>query len=332
MTFDTLRAGGSTVATVVARLNDGVQHGKILESRATARSEERPDPDSTDNSAVARVRAVRSGAGTDLALEQTASPNPVPLDSALTYTIVVRNQGADAAVSVVVEDQLPLEVDFVACQGTGDGACGGSGNARSVSFPVLDPGAAETVTLVAHVKASVAPGSLISNTASVRSTTEDPDSANDSSASVVTATRIAPRYDIVVVVTDDQAPHTLQFMPRTNALIGDVGVRFTNGLATTPLCCPSRASFLTGRYSHNHGVLTNNLPGGGATKFGDASTLATWLQAAGYLTGLYGKYLNQYEELTPWPYIPPGWSDWHALARSHGYHNYDMVDEMRHGK
>ena len=82
------------------------------------------------------------------------------------------------------------------------------------------------------------------------------------------------------------------------------GVTFTNGHVTTALCCPSRTSILTGQYSHRTGVLDNNPPDGGAQVFDDSSTIATWLQAAGYRTGFVGKYLNGYASLSP--YIPPG--------------------------
>jgi N-acetylglucosamine-6-sulfatase len=119
------------------------------------------------------------------------------------------------------------------------------------------------------------------------------------------------RPDIVLIVTDDQAAHTMQYMPFTQALIGSRGVRFGQAFATTPTCSPSRSSIFTGKYSHNHGVIGNSAPTGGVTVFNDTSTLATWLQASGYRTGLFGKYLNEYGLITP-AYVPPGWSDWHA--------------------
>ncbi|MBA2564619.1 MAG: sulfatase [Gemmatimonadetes bacterium] len=140
--------------------------------------------------------------------------------------------------------------------------------------------------------------------------------------------------DIVLIVTDDQPWHTLQFMPNTNALIGDAGVRFSNAFASTPLCCPSRASILTGLYTHNHGVKSNASPSGGARLFQDASTLATWLKAAGYRTALLGKYLNEYNRLTPWPYIPPGWDEWQAFVFTK-YYDYTLVEngiEVRYGR
>ena len=91
---------------------------------------------------------------------------------------------------------------------------------------------------------------------------------------------------------------------------------FTQGFTTTPECCPSRATFLTGQYSHNHGVLSSELPDGGyASLEAKGNVLPAWLQAAGYRTGHIGKYLNGYgiEGRGSDPSeVPPGWDSWSA--------------------
>ena len=69
--------------------------------------------------------------------------------------------------------------------------------------------------------------------------------------------------NVVVVMTDDQALDTMRAMPRTRRLLGGRGVTFENAVVSFPLCCPSRATFLTGQYAHNHGVLDNHPPRGG---------------------------------------------------------------------
>jgi N-acetylglucosamine-6-sulfatase len=101
-------------------------------------------------------------------------------------------------------------------------------------------------------------------------------------------------------------------MPILQAELVNNGVTFRNGFVTAPLCCPSRATFLRGQYAHNHTVETNTSPKGGETRFRevgcDRSTVATWLQNAGYRTALFGKYLNAYKDT----YIPPGWERWFA--------------------
>ena len=119
--------------------------------------------------------------------------------------------------------------------------------------------------------------------------------------------------NIIIILTDDQPIPTLQYMPNLQKEIIAKGISFSNTYVTTPLCCPSRSSILTGLYVHNHGVLTNRFPLGGAAKFKDASTLPVWLKSAGYRTSLIGKYLNGTDGL-PEGYIPPGWDDWHVYV------------------
>jgi arylsulfatase A-like enzyme len=134
------------------------------------------------------------------------------------------------------------------------------------------------------------------------------------------------RPDIVLILTDDQRFNTLWAMPKTRDLLVRHGVRFTNAFVVNPLCCPSRSSILTGNYSHTTGVYDNVGPHGGFGAFDDSSTLATWLHAAGYRTGLVGKYLNGYENTT---YTPPGWDRWFALWQEDypGYYDYEVTDQ-----
>jgi arylsulfatase A-like enzyme len=136
--------------------------------------------------------------------------------------------------------------------------------------------------------------------------------------------------NVVLILSDDQrwdtvdATHGLAGNPVMPILANELmssGLVFTNGRVTTSLCSPSRASLLTGRYAHNHGVLGNALPNGGAGVFDDSLTLATLLQSAGYRTGLVGKYMNGYDLLSP--YIPPGWDEWRAFVQAR-YYNYDL--------
>lgn len=135
----------------------------------------------------------------------------------------------------------------------------------------------------------------------------------------------APRYDIVLILTDDQRWDTLQYMPNVTTLLAGRGVTFSNAFVTTPLCCPSRATILTGQYAHRHGVLDNDAPDGGATVFRDAQTIAVWLRNAGYRTALFGKYLNDYGALDA--YVPPGWSEWAARSGGPGiYYDYRLVE------
>ncbi len=122
--------------------------------------------------------------------------------------------------------------------------------------------------------------------------------------------------NIILILTDDQRWDTVGYMPTLNTLAAR---RFTAAYVTTPMCCPSRSSILSGQYAHNTGVHTNSAPNGGFHAFHDTETLATRLHAAGYRTGLMGKYLNGYENTA---YIPPGWDQWLAFSTKPDYYNY----------
>ena len=126
----------------------------------------------------------------------------------------------------------------------------------------------------------------------------------------------ATRPNILVVMTDDLDNSLMEYMPETRRLVGDQGMTFSRFFVSLSLCCPSRATFLTGRYAHNHGVITNE-PGGHALfEPHERQTLVTELQRLGYRTGLLGKYFNAYGQTLgepPWP-IPPGWSVWKVLV------------------
>jgi N-acetylglucosamine-6-sulfatase len=126
--------------------------------------------------------------------------------------------------------------------------------------------------------------------------------------------------NIVMVMTDDQAAGMLsrETMPKTTKEVVKAGTNFTQAIATTPTCCPSRASFITGQYAHNHGVLENDY-----TLIGDdTSTLPTWLQAAGYRTIHVGKYMNRYKKLRGANEVAPGWDEWYSALEPYSYYDY----------
>jgi len=113
-------------------------------------------------------------------------------------------------------------------------------------------------------------------------------------ARVPVASRAAEpsRPNILIIVTDDQRTDgTMTAMPKTEAWFKDGGTWFPNGSVTTPLCCPARASIFSGRFAHNHGVHTNS-DLAGVQAFDQAHTMQAYLHAAGYRTGIAGKFLN----------------------------------------
>lgn len=138
----------------------------------------------------------------------------------------------------------------------------------------------------------------------------------------------APRPNILLILTDDQdvALGSLDFMPRTRDLVARQGMTFTRHFVPLSLCCPSRASILTGLYPHNHKVYTNFPPDGGFERFDElgheAATLATALHAAGYRTALIGKYLNGYPAGESPAYVPPGWDEWASPVQGSPYAAY----------
>jgi N-acetylglucosamine-6-sulfatase len=121
-----------------------------------------------------------------------------------------------------------------------------------------------------------------------------------------------------VILTDDLDVTQVQYMPRLKTQIADHGVTFSRSFVTDPLCAPSRASLLTGRYAHNHGVRENIPPLGGFKAFVkeglESRNLAVWLQKAGYRTGLVGKYMNGYPVPRDLTHVPSGWTKWFALS------------------
>jgi arylsulfatase A-like enzyme len=132
-----------------------------------------------------------------------------------------------------------------------------------------------------------------------------------------------PPAAIVMIVSDDQAWNTMPVMPNTEALLARRGVTFTNMFVSNSMCCPSRSTILTGRYSSSTDVWRNFPPHGGFASFDDRSTLATWL-APTYTTALVGKYLNGYGAHLG--YVPPGWDRWYA-AGSEAYYDYSISDD-----
>jgi N-acetylglucosamine-6-sulfatase len=139
------------------------------------------------------------------------------------------------------------------------------------------------------------------------------------------AASVATKPNIVVITTDDQTLGSLRpdTMPNVTRLLAGEGTSFTDAIVTTPLCCPSRATWITGQYAHNHGVTSNGL-GYGALEDKD-NTLPVWLDRAGYKTAHVGKYLNGYEAAVGDPAeVAPGWNLWFTTLGSTRYYNYDV--------
>ncbi|HEX2467722.1 MAG TPA: sulfatase [Solirubrobacterales bacterium] len=130
--------------------------------------------------------------------------------------------------------------------------------------------------------------------------------------------------NIILVVTDDQPLEAFNsaVMPRTARRLARRGTAFENAVVTTPQCCPSRATLLTGQYGHNHGLLDND-PGWPALEAKN-NTLPNWLRAAGYRTAHVGKWLHHYGERTERRNaVGPGWSQWQTFLTL-DYYDYRL--------
>jgi arylsulfatase A-like enzyme len=148
---------------------------------------------------------------------------------------------------------------------------------------------------------------------------------NGSTPTAAQTTPVKPNF--VFILTDDMRQDDLKYMPKTQALLGAEGMQFANAFVSNPLCCPSRATIMRGQYAHNTGVWTNTPGPDGAWQGyknhgNEQDNLATRFHSAGYRTGLFGKYFNDYDGST----VPPGWDDWFGVPSGTGVFNYNVND------
>ena len=138
----------------------------------------------------------------------------------------------------------------------------------------------------------------------------------------------ATRPNVLLIQVDDMARSLIDAeyrqggrwvpaMPNTQRLIAGHGVQFDQYRVSDPICGPSRASLLTGRSVHNHGMRINVAPWGypyWQNSEISRENLAVWLDRAGYRTAHIGKYTNQYG-VDPDDEVPAGWDRWAGPTR-----------------
>jgi len=166
--------GASATIDIVVTVSPSAPNSTISNQATVAAVT--PDPNSANNTATATTAVV---SGADLSLTKTGSPNPVHSGQTLTYTLTVHNGGQLAAASASVTDQLPRNTAFGTVTTT-QGTCSLSQPTKRIvtcSLGTIGNGSTVTVTI------TVTPPSkktTITNTASVSSTTTDPNTANNS--------------------------------------------------------------------------------------------------------------------------------------------------------
>jgi hypothetical protein len=184
----------------------------------------------------------------------------------------VDNSGPQVSVSVRTPEPWTENLDFVI-----DDANAEVGNPIEVSVDHEGWSGGPCATLSVDAE----PGSLLGRVSFPRRCLPDSSQVTasvrvDGGKRVKASATRTERPNILMIMVDDMRTDELQWMPSVQKLIGKQGVTFTNGFAGYPLCCPARASVLTGLYPHNHGVWSHEPPWG-FSSLQDADTVPVWL-------------------------------------------------------
>jgi uncharacterized repeat protein (TIGR01451 family) len=137
------------------------------------------------NNTSTATTIVASPSQADVAIVKTAAPQPVDQGATLTYTLQVTNNGPAVAQNVNVSDPLPSQVAFVSVSTT-QGACTQSAGTVSCSLGSVSVGGLVIITITTTATANFSTSSLVLNTATVSSSTSDPNSANNFSSTIST--------------------------------------------------------------------------------------------------------------------------------------------------
>jgi uncharacterized repeat protein (TIGR01451 family) len=244
--------------TLVVNVNSGVAGSTVISNTASI-SSATTDANNANNSDTETTTVAPSA---DLSITKSDSSDPIASGAELTYTIVVTNNSPDAATSVTMTDNLPVDVTFVSCASSGVGVCGGAGNNRTVTFTSIAGSSSETITLVVRPNHTSA-GTTISNTATVASSgTSDPNGLNNS-ATQTTAITMPPLVISYIYggggATTGSPSYTRDFVEIFNkgtVAINLLGLSLQQGATTgnisnTYALCPGGAATCTlnpGRY------------------------------------------------------------------------------------
>ena len=140
----------------------------------------------------------------------------------------------------------------------------------------------------------------------------------------------ATHPNVIFILTDDMTSSELAGMPNVESLLAAQGTTFNESYISFPLCCPSRATYMSGQYMHNHGVHGNFPPNGGWPLFRphESNDLPVWLHSDGYYNVHIGKYMNFYASANPELPVPEGWDQWYGkVAEDALYYDYTVIEK-----
>jgi len=142
--------------------------------------------------------------------------------------------------------------------------------------------------------------------------------------------------NVILFLIDDQdiLLNSLDALSKTQEIFSDGGLQFINGFVSTPVCCVSRSSILTGRYIHNHVTINNTVDGNCYSQAWideeEPRSFAAYLKEnADYKVYYSGKYLNNYgkgddEDGLSYKNIPVGYDEWYTLVGDSQFYDYSL--------
>jgi uncharacterized repeat protein (TIGR01451 family) len=218
--------GASDVFTLVVNVNAATAGGTVISNTASATSTT-PDPVSANNTATATTTV---SAGADVSVTKTDSPDPVTAGGNITYAIVVANAGPSDASSLTLSDVVPASTTFASLTAPVGWTCttpavGGIGTVTCTD-PTLAAGASASFTLVVNVVPGTVDGTVISNTATVTSTTTDAVPANNSATTTTTVGVGAA----ICTITGTNKSDTIDGTSGDDVICGGNGKDTINGL------------------------------------------------------------------------------------------------------
>jgi N-acetylglucosamine-6-sulfatase len=138
------------------------------------------------------------------------------------------------------------------------------------------------------------------------------------------------QMNVVFILTDDMPTSEISAMPNVQSLIAAHGTTFNEAYISFPLCCPSRATMMSGLYMHNHGVRGNFPPNGSWLRFRplEANDVAVQMHNQGYYNVHIGKYMNFYATQNNELPVPPGWDEWYGKVSEDAlYYDYNLIEK-----